>query len=132
APNQVYPVKPSSLATFRRQYGAVEINHDSLQRVFNVQLNTENRDIAHVATDVRQALEGLQVPQGMSWKMRGEFERMNQSFRDLLFGLAGAAVLVYLLQVALFRSWVGPFIIMFTVPLGLIGVICMLWITNTT
>ena len=131
-PNQVYPVKLSSLATFRRQYGAVEINHDSLQRVFNVQMNTEGRDIAHVATDVHKALEGLQVPTGMSWTMRGEFERMNESFISLLKGLAGASVLVYLLQVALFRSWVGPFIIMFTVPLGLIGVICMLWITNTT
>ncbi len=129
---QSYPVKLSSLASFRRQYGAVEINHDSLQRVFNVQMNTEDRDIAHVATDVHKALEGLAVPQGMTWKMRGEFERMNESFLSLLKGLAGAAVLVYLLQVALFRSWVGPFIIMFTVPLGLIGVIAMLWITNTT
>jgi multidrug efflux pump subunit AcrB len=130
--NQSYPVKLSSLASFRHRSGAVEINHDSLQRVFNVQLNTEGRDIAGVATDVRKALENLQTPEGMTWKMRGEFERMNQSFHDLLFGLAGAAVLVYLLQVALFRSWVGPFIIMFTVPLGLIGVIAMSYLTNTT
>jgi multidrug efflux pump subunit AcrB len=57
---------------------------------------------------------------------------MNESFLSLLFGLAAAAVLVYLLQVALFRSWVGPFIIMFTVPLGLIGVLTMLFVTRTT
>jgi multidrug efflux pump subunit AcrB len=57
---------------------------------------------------------------------------MNESFHHLIFGLAGAAVLVYLLQVALFRSWVGPFIIMFTVPLGLIGVLVMLFTTHTS
>jgi multidrug efflux pump subunit AcrB len=131
-PNQPYPVKLSSLARFRHTNGAVEINHDSLARVFNVQLNTEGRDIAGVATDVQKALASVHVPEGMHLTMRGEFERMNQSFRDLAIGLALAALLVYLLQVALFRSWVGPFIIMFTVPLGLIGVIAMLYLTGTT
>jgi multidrug efflux pump subunit AcrB len=67
----------------------------------------------------------------LRWQMKGEYSRMNESFRNLLFGLALAAVLVYLLQVALFRSWVGPFIIMFTVPLGLIGVLTMLFLTRT-
>jgi multidrug efflux pump subunit AcrB len=57
---------------------------------------------------------------------------MNDNTANLLQGLAGAAVLVYLLQVALFRSWIGPFIIMFTVPLGLIGVLTTLFLTGTT
>ena len=129
---QSYPVKLSSLANVRRQYGAVEINHDSLQRVFNVQMNTEDRDIAHVATDVHKA-SGRH--QGSHRHVVDHARRIRTHERivlSLLKGLAGAAVLVYLLQVALFRSWVGPFIIMFTVPLGLIGVISMLWITKTT
>ncbi|HEY7308004.1 MAG TPA: efflux RND transporter permease subunit [Gemmataceae bacterium] len=168
--NQKYPVKLSSIADFKRSSGAVEINHDSLQRVFNVQLNLEGRDIGHVAKEVEKSLEGLQPPAGMvwavqgsgrklvkdnaagaaeaeqapksgdriplavgmAWTMRGEYERMNESFVNLALGLAGAAVLVYLLQVALFRSWVGPFIIMFTVPLGLIGVLAMLFLTKTS
>jgi multidrug efflux pump subunit AcrB len=57
---------------------------------------------------------------------------MNESTFDLASGLVLATLLVYLLQVALFRSWVGPFIIMFTVPLGLIGVLAMLFVTHTT
>jgi multidrug efflux pump subunit AcrB len=57
---------------------------------------------------------------------------MTESTGFLAMGLAGAALLVYLLQVALFRSWAGPFVIMFTVPLGLIGVLSMLFVTNTT
>src|SRR5256885_7227335 len=57
---------------------------------------------------------------------------MNESLRSLGGGLVMASVLVYLLLVALFRSFVGPFIIMFTVPLGLIGVLAMLFFTKTT
>jgi multidrug efflux pump subunit AcrB len=68
----------------------------------------------------------------MKVTLKGEYGRMNESFWTLLKGLAAAAVLVYLLQVALFRSWVGPFIIMFTVPLGLIGVLALLFLTRTT
>ena len=176
-PHQDVPVKLSSLAQFKRSTGAVEINHDSLQRVFNIQMNLEEgHDIGHVAKEVQTSLKELPVPaglhwtidkgqdgsvshklvknksedqtdsgaakesskhdvplaEGMAWAMRGEYERMNESFINLAQGLAGAAVLVYLLLVALFRSWVGPFIIMFTVPLGLIGVLSMLFISRTT
>jgi multidrug efflux pump subunit AcrB len=129
---QEEPVTLSSLVRFRRSNDAVEVNHVSLYRTFNVLINTEGRDIGSVAKDVEARLKNVQVPAGMRVELRGEYERMNDSFRRLGFGLALAAVLVYLLQVALFRSWVGPFIIMFTVPLGLIGVLTMLFCTNTT
>jgi multidrug efflux pump subunit AcrB len=187
--HQKTPVKLSSIVKFERIDGAVEINHDSLLPVFNVQLNLEGRDIGHVGSDIKDALKAMKPPvgmhwvtavdetikqevtklvkdknngkapplgkhwesaadgtpklvnddksegaltDGMRWQMRGEYERMNESFVNLATGLAGAVVLVYLLQVALFRSWVGPFIIMFTVPLGLIGVVFMLFLTGTT
>jgi len=131
---QQTPVKLSSLAHFRRVYGAVEINHVSLMPVFNIQINTEGRDIAGVATDVNTAIQDVRanLPKGMFITFKGEFERMNESFWNLLYGLALATLLVYLLQVALFRSWVGPLIIMCTVPLGLIGVVFILYLTNTT
>jgi multidrug efflux pump subunit AcrB len=183
-PNQPSPVKLSQVADIKPSSGAVEINHVSLYRVFNVQVNTEDRDVAGVAKDVIGRLRGLQAaewaraaakppgpqpiqarlpgaqavhvalaqpeaapngrppqdgergemafPGGMRVELRGEYGRMNDSFSKLVFGLAAASVLVYLLQVALFRSWVGPFIIMFTVPLGLIGVLTMLFVTRTT
>jgi multidrug efflux pump subunit AcrB len=130
--NQPNTVKLSSLATLRRQSGAVEINHTSLYRTYDVLVNTEGRDIAGVASDIKKRLASEQVPDGMHWELKGEYEKMNTSTWDLLKGLAGASVLVYLLQVALFRSWVGPFIIMFTVPLGLIGVLTMLFVSGTT
>jgi multidrug efflux pump subunit AcrB len=130
--NQNYPVKLYNLVKPILRHDAVEINHVSLYRTFDVLINTENRDLAAVAGDVQARLQGLQVPEGMHWHLTGEYQRMNNSFSHLLYGLALASILVYLLQVALFRSWVGPFIIMFTVPLGLIGVLTMLYLTHTT
>jgi multidrug efflux pump subunit AcrB len=120
-----------SLVNIRRGNDAVEINHFSLYRAFDVLVNTEGRDIAGVAGDVQKRLQNVEVPEGMQMHLRGEYEQMNTSFRDLIKGLVLAALLVYLLLVALFRSWAGPFVIMFTVPLGLIGVLAMLFVTRT-
>jgi multidrug efflux pump subunit AcrB len=125
-------VKLGSLASVHRRTGDMEITHTSLARTFNVLVNTENRDIGGVASDIETRLQGLQMPDRVHWELKGEYARMNESTWNLLGGLAMAAVLVYLLQVALFRSWTGPFVIMFTVPLGLIGVLGMLFITGTT
>jgi multidrug efflux pump subunit AcrB len=130
--NQPNTVKLSSLATTHRKSGAVEINHTSLYQTYNVLVNTEGRDTAGVASDVQKRLRGLVLPAGVQWELKGEYARMNESTWHLLVGLGLASLLVYLLQVALFRSWVGPFIIMFTVPLGLIGVLTMLFVSGTT
>jgi multidrug efflux pump subunit AcrB len=168
--SQPNPVKLGSLVHIHRSTDAVEVNHTSLDRTFNVLVNTENTDIATVAsaiqrkltkqrkdldrrvkdmeaqyTALRQKNEGKPITdhlltmqkdlmglKSLRWELKGEYARMNESSRNLAIGLTLAIVLVYLLQVALFKSWVGPFIIMFTVPLGLIGVILMLYLTGTT
>jgi CzcA family heavy metal efflux pump len=130
--NQPHPVKLSSLVTIRRSTDAVEVNHVNLERTVDVLVNTEDRDIGGVAGDIESKLKDVPVPAGMHWSLKGEYARMNESFRDLGAGLAMAALLVYLLMVPLFRSYLGPFIIMVTVPLGLIGVLITLYITHTT
>jgi multidrug efflux pump subunit AcrB len=130
--NQSSPVTIGSLVSIRSSTAAVETSHKNGRRVFNVLINTENRDVAGVARDVTTAIKGLTVPAGVHVSLKGEYARMNESARSLGFGLAMASVLVYLLLMALFRSFKLPFIIMFTVPLGLIGVITMLFATRTT
>jgi multidrug efflux pump subunit AcrB len=130
--NQPYPVKLSTLVKIKYGTAPVEVNHVALARVYDVMVNTEHRDIGSVARDIQQKLHGLDIPTGMRINLKGEYSRMNESFGSLGFGLAMAAVLVYLLLVALFRSFQGPFIIMFAVPLGLIGVLTMLYVTHTT
>jgi multidrug efflux pump subunit AcrB len=94
------------------------------------------RDAEHGSTRLRELVDpqtrALNFPGGMRISLKGEYSRMQGSFSSLGWGLALAAILVYLLMVALFRSYLGPFIIMFTVPLGLIGVLAMLFVTHTT
>jgi multidrug efflux pump subunit AcrB len=127
------PVALSSLVEdITLSTGPVEISHTNLYRTYNVLVNTEDRDVGHVASDVQDRLKKIDKPQGVEVVLSGEYQRMNDAFKQLGYGMILAVVLVYLLQVALFRSWVGPFIIMFTVPLGLMGVLLMLYLTNTT
>jgi multidrug efflux pump subunit AcrB len=130
--NQKSPVRLSSLVTIRESTQSVEFNHVGLKRIVNVLVNTENRDIGSVASDIEKALKPIELPKGLKVELKGEFARMTESFRSLGIGLALASVLVYLLMVPLMRSFVMPTIIMAAVPLGLIGVLTMLWATNTT
>jgi multidrug efflux pump subunit AcrB len=129
-------VKLSSLVNIRSSSGAVEVSHASLRRVTNILVNTEGRDIGSLADEVHRVLRQLadegKVPKGMKVELRGEYARMKESFRSLGGGLLLASLLVYLLMVPLFRSFAVPLVIMFTVPLGLIGVLVTLFITKTT
>ena len=130
--NQKSPVRLSSLVTIKESTQPVEFNHVGLKRIVDVLVNTENRDIGGVAADIEKKLKPIEVPKGMKIEMKGQYARMTESFESLGMGLGLASVLVYLLMVPLMRSFVMPTIIMAAVPLGLIGVLTMLWATKTT
>lgn len=129
--NQLSPVPLSTLVELEQGVAEVELNHAGLRRVTNVLVNIEGRDIASVASDIKEQLKDVNT-RGMKVELKGEYARMKESFQSLGGGLILASILVYLLMVPLFRSFVGPLIIMFTVPLGLIGVLATLYLTNTT
>ncbi|MFM7538763.1 MAG: efflux RND transporter permease subunit [Planctomycetota bacterium] len=132
APGQAGAVNLGTVATIRQREDAVEIHHSGLRRVANVLLNTEGRDIGAVAGELAGKLNEVEVPPGMHVNLKGEYARMGEAFASLATGLVLAALLVYLLQVSLFKSWSGPLVIMASVPLGFIGVVIMLRATATT
>lgn len=125
-------VNLGSVVTPRRKAGAVELNHADLKRVINVLVNTDGVPLSQVAQGVDDVMRSLSLPAGVRYRIKGEYGRMQEAFIQLALGLALATVLVYLLQVTLFRSWTGPLVIMATVPLGFIGVLWMLFLTGTT
>lgn len=133
---QTQPVRLSSLVDIEMRSNAVELNHVGLRRVTDVLVNTEGRDVGGVAADVTKVIDGLRadghIPGQVQVTLKGEYARMQESFSSLAGGLALASVLVYLLMVPLFRSFAGPLVIIFTVPLGLIGVLVTLFLTGTT
>lgn len=130
--NQKTPIRLSSLVSMRETTQAVEFNHVGLKRVVDVMVNTQGRDIGSLASDIQRSLVSVQIPAGVRVELKGEYARMTESFSSLSIGLVLASLLVYLLMVPLMRSFVMPTIIMAAVPLGLIGVLTMLWSTKTT
>lgn len=130
------PVKLSSLVHVREGSVPVQIDHDQFARVYNVLVNIDNRDVGSVVGDIQRELERMQqeklIPERVRVRVTGEYSSMVDSFRTLSLGLALASLFVYFLLVALFRTFLGPFIIMFTVPMGLIGVLTTLHLTGTT
>ena len=145
----VAPTLLKNIATFRRTTAPAEIQHLNISRVTDVFVNVEDRDVGSVAAEIEAGLvtlreqmhaedeaalrAGDQKPwEGYRFEMRGEVKSMQSSFEGLAYGLLLASVLVYLVMVAQFRSFLDPFIVMFAVPLGLIGVSATLWVTGTT
>ncbi len=129
-------VRLSSLVHLHPSSGAVEVNHVALYRIFSVRIEhrkpRSGRRRRQTSTRRSPTFARRPMAHGMHVDFKGQYQQMNDSFQKLIGGLAGAALLVYLLQVALFRSFAGPFVIMFTVPLGLIGVLAILFLTHTT
>ncbi|MDA1272690.1 MAG: efflux RND transporter permease subunit [Verrucomicrobia bacterium] len=133
---QPTPIPLRNLAKLSRGTAPSEINHLNITRVTDIYVNVRGRDIGSVATDIEKYINQIkndraEVPEGYYIQMRGEVKSMRDSFQSLGFGFVLAVVLVYLVMVVQFRSFLDPFIVMFAVPLGLIGVAAMLYFTGT-
>jgi multidrug efflux pump subunit AcrB len=122
----------SNLAKIRRVNIPGEIAHYNISRVYDVLVNVENRDVGSVAADVEKAVGTLDPPDGVNTTLRGPVVTMKKGTAVIGWGLAVATLLVYLVMLAQFRSFVDPLIIMLAVPLGLAGVVGLLYLTDTT
>ena len=110
-----------------------QINHRNVQRMIEVTASVESRDLGSTVKDIEKAVATLgPIPPGTKITVRGQADVMRESFTRLGFGVILAALLVYLLMVILFQSWLDPFIIMIAVPGALVGVLCMLALTGTS
>jgi len=121
-----------NLAQFTRTTAPAEVSHVNITRVMDVYANVSGRDVGSVARDIERAVADLRLPAGYTIQMRGDVANMRESFATMGFGLLLAAALVYLIMVVQFRSFVDPLVIIAAVPLGLMGVLWMLWLTGTT
>ena len=113
---------------------AAVVNHYNVQPVIDVYASTQGRDLGGVASDIMKALKPFKdhLPRGTTIVVRGQVQTMQSSFYGLGFGLLGAIVLVYLLIVVNFQSWLDPFIIITALPGALAGICWMLLITRTS
>jgi multidrug efflux pump subunit AcrB len=110
------------------------ITHYNVARTFDVQANLDGTDLASVARGVRDVVAKAtpSLPRGMTINLKGQAESMESSFRALSWGLLAAVLLVYLLMVVNFQSWLDPLIILMALPGALAGIAWMLFVSHTT
>ncbi|KQM97467.1 RND transporter [Sphingobium sp. Leaf26] len=122
------------LATIERSNTVPVVSHYNIAPVLDIYATVQGRDLGAVAGDINAAIKSLEKeePKGATITMRGQYATMNTAFSGLGFGLAGAIVLIYLLIVVNFQSWVDPFVIITALPAALAGIVWMLFVTGTT
>ncbi|HUV51436.1 MAG TPA: efflux RND transporter permease subunit [Anaerolineae bacterium] len=116
----------------RPRLGPVLIERKDQERVVYVTANITGRDMGSVLADIQKGLQNVPVPRDFSILFGGDYKEQQKAFRELLMSFILAIVLVYMVMASLYESLRDPFVVMFSVPLAAIGVILMLFLTNTT
>ena len=140
-----------NIATLKPAQVPSEVVHTNLQPTIDLTMGVHGRDLGHVADDVAAVVAkhgkerkdggwtpfdpdtlGKQEPmEGAKIALSGEYQKMQMTFRYQAMGMAAAVLLIYFLLVALFRSYIIPFVVLSAVPIGVIGVVLVLFITGT-
>ncbi|MBB6188540.1 efflux RND transporter permease subunit [Rhodanobacter sp. MP7CTX1] len=122
-----------SLASFSRSAGPAIVTHYSTIPTMDLYAAVDRTDLGSVAADVQRIVDNYSrhLPRGVDINVRGQVQTMAESYRGLIGGLAFAIVLVYLLIVVNFQSWLDPMIIIAALPAALAGLVWMLFLTGT-
>jgi multidrug efflux pump subunit AcrB len=123
-----------NLAILERRVSTAVVSHYDVQPVIDVFANVDNQDLGSVVSGVNQVLQAaaLKLPRGSFVRLRGLAATMQSSFTRLGIGIVFAVLLVYLLMVVNFQSWLDPFIILTALPGALSGIVWILFVTQTT
>ena len=127
------PQTLGALARFHRSQTDAVLTQIDNQTAVQIKASVQGRDLGAVAGDIRAILAetAAQLPKGARTELAGQASTMDSAFSGLLFGLLGAIVLIYLVVVVNFQSWVDPLVILATLPVALAGIAWMLFATFT-
>jgi multidrug efflux pump subunit AcrB len=131
----VHSLKPTRLDTvsqIRHFKAPTEVDHYQLRRIMDVYVSPSGEDLSQVLGGVQTVLRDTKLPENVRVAVRGSADAMQVSFRSFGFGLLLSTLLVYLILVAQFESFLDPFLILLAVPTGLTGVLLILFATGTT
>ena len=124
------PIPLESVATFTEAVGPSEIRRVDQRRAAAVSANLDGFDISGQAAAIRAAMGEVDLS-GVQWEIAGQNQEMERSLRSLQMALALAIFLVYVIMASTFESTLHPFVILFSVPLALVGVVGALALTQT-
>ncbi len=126
------PVVLRNVVSVRPRSGPVRVERKDQERVVTISANIHGRDMGSVLSDIRRDLGSVPVPRGFEIVFGGDYEEQQKAFRELLLSIVLALVLVYMVMACQYESLRDPFVVMFSVPLAVIGVILMLFFTEST
>ncbi len=126
------PVTLEAVASVGVARGPSEIRRIAQERVALVSANIAYGDLGSAATEARSIIAATPLPGGVAAMVSGQDEEMQASFRSMQFALVMAIFLVYLVMASQFESLIHPFVILFTIPLALVGAVLALFLTGTT
>jgi multidrug efflux pump subunit AcrB len=126
------PTRLDMVANISRFDAPTEVDHTDIRRRIDIYVRPSGEDLGAVARRVQKIVHAIQIPNGIEITISGSVDMMNASFRSFAVGLILSVLLLYLILVAQFRSFLDPFIILIALPPGLTGVIFALLLTGTT
>ena len=120
------------LATIKRVDSPAVVTHYNIEPTLDLFANVQGRDLGGVAADVQKVIDGMAQlrPKGAVVSLHGQIDALHEAFSGLSLGLLGAVVLIYLLIVVNFQSWVDPFVIITALPAALAGIVWMLFLSG--
>jgi multidrug efflux pump subunit AcrB len=132
AEGSVEAARLGAITSVKRQSAPTEVDHYQLRRVIDVYVRPEGKDLGRITNAIESITRSLDVPSDTTVSIEGMVKNMRSSFRSFALGLLLSLVLLYLVLIAQFRSFVDPAVILIAVPPGVMGVIGILRATGTT
>ncbi|MBL8294603.1 MAG: efflux RND transporter permease subunit [Bryobacterales bacterium] len=126
------PTRLDMISSIQPGLGPTEVNHYQIRRTIDVLVRPLGEDLSVVAKEIEGLIAKLTIPKGVEITLRGMVQSMRESFRSFAVGLLLSVLLLYLILVAQFRSFIDPFIILLALPPAITGVLLTLWLTGTT
>lgn len=132
APNLAQPTTLDTVVKLEPLQTPTEVDHYQIQRVIDVYVTPSGEDLGRVRGLVQQQITDAHLPDSVRVTLRGMVNSMNESFKSFAIGMTISVILLFLILVAQFRSFLDPFLIMLAIPMGFIGVLIILPLTHTT
>lgn len=126
------PISIRNIVAVEPKTGPIQIERKNQERIVSIRANIAGRDMGSILSDIRREIDTVALPAGFAINYGGDYEEQQEAFQELMIGLILALVLVYMVLASLYESLRDPFVVMFSVPLAVIGAIWMLYITGTT
>jgi multidrug efflux pump subunit AcrB len=132
APNLKEPTTLDSVVKLENVESPTEIDHYQIQRVVDVYVTPSGEDLGKLTSRIKQTIADAHLPSNIRVDLRGMVEGMNKSFSSFAMGFGISFILLFLILIAQFRSFVDPVLIMLAIPMGFVGVLIILPLTHTT